>query len=219
MQVFPGGRSLTLGWVVAVSAVLGYAQAARPQSQTSSAASSLSTQRAFLDQNCVGCHNQRAKTAGLMLDKMDITHVGENGEVWEKVVRKLRAGMMPPSGARRPDKQATDTFVGWLETELDRSAAAKLNPGAPALHRLNRTEYANVIRKHVFSPAPTFQPTTPENQFDGGIFFFSKGLTFTHYLEHLLPIFSKPLVFFSHLPFKTLYHKEFCSSFILHISP
>jgi hypothetical protein len=54
--------------------------------------------------------------------------------------------MMPPSGVRRPDKPATETFVGWLETELDRSAASKPNPGAPALHRLNRTEYGNVIR-------------------------------------------------------------------------
>jgi hypothetical protein len=81
-----------------------------------------------------------------MLDKMDITHVGEKAEIWEKVVRKLRAGMMPPSGARRPDAPTIGTFAGWLETELDRSAAAKLNPGAPTLHRLNRTEYANVIR-------------------------------------------------------------------------
>ncbi|PYS32770.1 MAG: hypothetical protein DMG14_33605, partial [Acidobacteria bacterium] len=81
-----------------------------------------------------------------MLDKMDVTHVSENPEVWEKVVRKLRAGMMPPSGMRRPDRTATESFVGLLETELDRSATAKPNPGAPALHRLNRTEYANVIR-------------------------------------------------------------------------
>ncbi len=106
----------------------------------------VSAQRAFLDQYCVGCHNERAKTAGLLLDKMDVSHIGENAEVWEKVVRKLRAGMMPPSGARRPDKTAADTFTGWLETELDRSAAAKLNLGSSPIHRLNRTEYANVIR-------------------------------------------------------------------------
>lgn len=81
-----------------------------------------------------------------MLDKMDVAHVGVDAEVWEKVVRKLRAGMMPPSGARRPDKSGVNTFAGWLETELDRSAAAKPNPVPPTLHRLNRTEYANVIR-------------------------------------------------------------------------
>ena len=101
--------------------------------------------RAFVDQYCVGCHNQKAKTAGLMLDTLDPAQVGDKAEVWEKVVRKLRAGMMPPSGARRPDKPAIDAFATKLETELDR-AAARINPGAPALHRLNRTEYANAIR-------------------------------------------------------------------------
>jgi mono/diheme cytochrome c family protein len=115
----------------------------RAQSQPASVAS---TQRAFLNQYCVGCHNQTAKTAGLMLDSMDVKQVGAGAEVWEKVVRKLRAGMMPPSGARRPDKATIDAFAGWLEGELDRSAAARLNPGAPTLHRLNRTEYANVVR-------------------------------------------------------------------------
>src|SRR5262249_45383422 len=79
-------------------------------------------------------------------DQLDVAHVGEHAEVWEKVVRKLRAGMMPPSGARRPDKPAADTFAGWLETELDRSAAARPNYGSPGLHRLNRNEYANAIR-------------------------------------------------------------------------
>ena len=81
-----------------------------------------------------------------MLDTLDAAQVGEKAEVWEKVVRKLRAGMMPPSGARRPDKPAINAFAAKLETDLDRSAAAKINPGAPALHRLNRTEYANAIR-------------------------------------------------------------------------
>jgi Protein of unknown function (DUF1592)/Protein of unknown function (DUF1588)/Protein of unknown function (DUF1585)/Protein of unknown function (DUF1587)/Protein of unknown function (DUF1595) len=81
-----------------------------------------------------------------MLDKADVTHVAENAELWEKVVRKLRAGMMPPSGARRPDRTASDTFASWLETELDRSSAAGVNPGPPGIHRLNRTEYANAIR-------------------------------------------------------------------------
>ena len=102
--------------------------------------------RAFLDQYCVGCHNQRAKTAGLMLDKMDVGQVSDHPEVWEKVVRKLRAGMMPPAGARRPDRAAVASFAGKLEADLDRYAAAKPNPGAPALHRLNRTEYANAVR-------------------------------------------------------------------------
>jgi Protein of unknown function (DUF1592)/Protein of unknown function (DUF1588)/Protein of unknown function (DUF1587)/Protein of unknown function (DUF1585)/Protein of unknown function (DUF1595)/Planctomycete cytochrome C len=102
--------------------------------------------RAFLDQYCVGCHNERAKTAGLMLDRMDPARVSEHAEVWEKVVRKLRAGMMPPAGARRPDRPAIAAFASQLEADLDRNAALKPNPGAPALHRLNRNEYANAIR-------------------------------------------------------------------------
>ena len=106
-----------------------------------------SPQRALLDQYCVVCHNQRAKTAGLMLDKMDLNHIPEGAETWEKVVRKLRGGMMPPVGMPRPDKPAMDGFVSWLETSLDRAAAANPNPGRDPLHRLNRAEYANAIHE------------------------------------------------------------------------
>jgi mono/diheme cytochrome c family protein len=102
--------------------------------------------RAFLNQYCVGCHNERAKTAGLMLDKMDVGQVAAHADVWEKVVRKLRAGMMPPAGVKRPDRAAIVSLASNLEADLDRAARAKPNPGAPALHRMNRTEYANAIR-------------------------------------------------------------------------
>src|SRR5207302_1974732 len=100
----------------------------------------------LLNQYCVTCHNQRAKTAGLMLDTMDFVHVDKDAATWEKVVRKIKTGMMPPSGARRPDRAVLDAFAAELETRLDRAAAAHPNPGTPALHRLNRTEYANAIR-------------------------------------------------------------------------
>jgi hypothetical protein len=105
-----------------------------------------SAQRAFVNQYCVGCHNQKARTADLTLDTLDITRVGDHPDVWEKVVRKLRAGLMPPAGARRPDRSAANDFTIWLETQLDRTAASQRAVGAPVLHRLNRTEYANVIR-------------------------------------------------------------------------
>lgn len=104
------------------------------------------TDRALLNQYCVGCHNEKLKTGGLMLDKLDITHAGDNPETWEKVVRKLRAGMMPPSGAPRPSRAAMDAFIAKLETDLDQAEAAKPNPGTTELHRLNRAEYANAIR-------------------------------------------------------------------------
>src|SRR5438552_4700247 len=102
--------------------------------------------QAVLNTYCTTCHNERAKTGGLALDKLDIQHVGENAETWEKVVRKLRSGMMPPSGARRPDRATMDGFTVSLEAALDRAAEAKPNPGTTALHRLNRTEYGNAIR-------------------------------------------------------------------------
>jgi Protein of unknown function (DUF1592)/Protein of unknown function (DUF1588)/Protein of unknown function (DUF1585)/Protein of unknown function (DUF1587)/Protein of unknown function (DUF1595) len=102
--------------------------------------------RAFLDQYCVSCHNERIKTSGLALDRMDVGDVAAHADVWEKVVRKLRTGMMPPSGAPRPERTVIDAFATTLETRLDGLAASAPNPGAPALHRLNRTEYATSIR-------------------------------------------------------------------------
>jgi hypothetical protein len=100
----------------------------------------------FLNQYCITCHNQRLNTAGLALDTMDFEHVEKNAAVWEKVVRKIKTGMMPPSGARRPERGVLDNFASEVETRLDRAAALSPNPGTPALHRLNRTEYANAIR-------------------------------------------------------------------------
>jgi len=102
--------------------------------------------QALLNQYCISCHNQTAKVGGLSLDTLDVASVGKNPQVWEKVVRKIRSGLMPPSGARRPDRVVLDAFAGELETRLDRAVVAAPNPGAPGLHRLNRTEYANAIR-------------------------------------------------------------------------
>ena len=102
--------------------------------------------QAFVNQYCVTCHNQRLKTAGLMLDTMDPTHVAANAESWEKVVRKIKTGMMPPSGAPRPDRATLDAFASDLDARLDLAAVPGANLATPALHRLNRTEYANTIR-------------------------------------------------------------------------
>jgi uncharacterized protein DUF1592/uncharacterized protein DUF1588/uncharacterized protein DUF1585/uncharacterized protein DUF1587/uncharacterized protein DUF1595/cbb3-type cytochrome c oxidase subunit III len=124
--------------------------ASQPPSAPSPAAVPASPERAVLNQYCVGCHNQRSKAAGqeaarkLTLDDLDVARVADHPDVWEKVVRKLRAGMMPPSGARRPDKATYTSLIAWLENELDRNAHAYMPP--PGLHRLNRAEYANVVR-------------------------------------------------------------------------
>jgi cytochrome c551/c552 len=102
--------------------------------------------QALLDQYCVTCHNAKLKTGGLALDKLDLQHVDANAESWEKVVRKLRAGLMPPAGALRPDRRALDGLAGAVEGALDHAAAANPNPGRTPLHRMNRGEYANAIR-------------------------------------------------------------------------
>jgi hypothetical protein len=104
----------------------------------------VSAPRAVLDQYCVTCHNQKLKTANLLLDQLDLAHVADHAAIAEKVVRKLRAGMMPPAGMPRPDPVTREKLISWMENELDHSAVTHLPP--PGLHRLNRTEYANAIR-------------------------------------------------------------------------
>ena len=118
--------------------------------------------RALLDDYCVTCHSQRIvdgqnepataltsqlRAVGLALDALDLSAVAADAAHWEPVVRKLRAGLMPPAGRRRPDQAVLDEFRTWLETELDGAAAASPNPGRTAtFHRLNRAEYHNAIR-------------------------------------------------------------------------
>jgi hypothetical protein len=116
-------------------------QAGEPAPRTATAA-----QRALLDQYCVTCHNQQMKTAGLMLDKADLNDIPGGAEIWEKVVMKLRSGMMPPLGRPKPDQASITAMVASLEMSLDQAAAARPNPGKASLHRLNRTEYGNAIR-------------------------------------------------------------------------
>jgi hypothetical protein len=102
--------------------------------------------RALLDQYCVACHSDKLKTANLSLQKLDLANPGDQPEVWEKVVRKLRAGLMPPPGMPRPPLAQYEGLRDWLEAEIDRKAAGHANPGSVVLHRLNRTEYANAVR-------------------------------------------------------------------------
>src|SRR2546422_3360403 len=125
--------------------VLGYGQTAAPHKQAPPGdAASATAQRALLDQYCVTCHNDRTRRANLTLEKLDLTTVGDNPQLWEKVVRKLRAGVMPPPGMRRPELTAYTGLTEWLEGQIDRQA--KVNPGTIVLHRLNRAEYANAVR-------------------------------------------------------------------------
>ena len=96
---------------------------------------------------CTTCHSERLKTAGLVLDPAGVARPGDQSETWEKVLRQLRAGTMPPPGAARPPQAFYTRAAGYLARELEASAAARPNPGSlPLAHRLTRTEYANVIR-------------------------------------------------------------------------
>ena len=109
-------------------------------------APSAAQHRAVMDRYCVGCHNERTKTGGLSLDGVDLNAVDRHADLFEKVVRKLRTREMPPAGSPRPDIATYDAFAGSLEEALDLAAKARPDPGRPALHRLNRTEYANAVR-------------------------------------------------------------------------
>ena len=148
-------RTLLLSACMAVPSLL---FGAEPAIQSVSASN-----RALLDQYCVICHNQavvnsvatineglqttQLRNLGLTLDTEDVSNLAANPEVWEKVIKKLRVGVMPPPNYPRPEKVRYDGFRTWLENELDSVAASRVNPGrTQAFHRLNQTEYRNSIR-------------------------------------------------------------------------
>jgi mono/diheme cytochrome c family protein len=136
---------LMASWIAVASAAAASLVQITSAQQPPSSAPQLA--RTVVTRYCVTCHNQKLKTAGLTLDAADIAHVSQDGALWEKVIRKLRAGAMPPRGAPRPDEATYDMVAAYLETELDRAAAATPNPGKMgAFHRLSRTEYKNAIR-------------------------------------------------------------------------
>jgi hypothetical protein len=120
-----------------------------------------SPNKALIDRYCVACHNQRLRTAKLALDVLDLTHPEKDALTWERAIRKLRGGMMPPPGAPRPPLTAVNELATYLEDSLDKAGAANLNPGSVRIHRLNRTEYANTMRDllGIDVDAPSLLPT------------------------------------------------------------
>ena len=139
-QAFAGFSAVAFVTLVIVTA--------RPHAaaQSQPVANEAAQYRAVLDQYCVGCHNDRVKSADLSLQQVDLTHLDTNAEALEKVIRKVDAGMMPPQGARHPDPAVAAGLTTWLKQGLDRAAAATPNPGRSPLRRLNRAEYGNAIR-------------------------------------------------------------------------
>ena len=127
----------------------GRARSARPTQAPANVQTSVPTpvspQRALIDRYCMGCHSDRVRSGGLALSELNLDAVDQHAEIAEKVIRKLRGGLMPPAGARRPDRQSVAELVSWLENEIDTGVADR-RPGRVALRRLNRREYAYAIR-------------------------------------------------------------------------
>jgi mono/diheme cytochrome c family protein len=137
----------TLGRFVLAAAVSLAATGVQAQSPAvSPSAPSARDPQQIAKDYCAGCHNDRLRSGGLTLDGASQQPVPAHPEIWEKVIRKVRLGVMPPQGARRPDAAVLDTLAASLERELDAAAAARPNPGRPVLHRVNRAEYANAVR-------------------------------------------------------------------------
>ena len=136
-------KRLLIVWV----GVTTVAWSAAVETARSQEAPRASTQQALLDQYCATCHNDSLSTGGFSLDPLSVENVAAHPEAWEKVVRKLRAGAMPPRPRPRPNQQEYDDFRGWLEGELDSAANANSNAGrTETFHRLSRTEYHNAVR-------------------------------------------------------------------------
>jgi mono/diheme cytochrome c family protein len=137
------GQSGLLGWILLTACT--YLSAATPPTTSGTPTGQRSEIRALLDKYCVTCHNQKAKTAGLLLDSLDLNRIPDRAETWEKVLLKLQLGFMPPQGMPRPDDVSRKELIGFIETTLGQKAG-RVNPGRPLAHRLNRAEYANAIR-------------------------------------------------------------------------
>jgi len=102
--------------------------------------------RATLDRYCLDCHNQAEVEGGLSLENIDLAALADHPDIFEKVVKKLRGGLMPPPGNPRPDTATVERMVAFFEHELDAAVAANPNPGRASIHRLNRSEYGNAVR-------------------------------------------------------------------------
>jgi len=138
-----------LGLITAIAALAQQRPAAQVATKPASAAPATgdaAAHQAMIDQYCIMCHSDALKTAGVVLEGVPVSHVGDNTALWERVLRKFGTGQMPPPGMPRPDAATSAQFTSWLESQLNANAQAHPNPGAPAIHRLNRLEYGNTIR-------------------------------------------------------------------------
>ncbi len=145
---FPGALKIVrAGLALALLLSLQVKVSAQQNTTASAVSAPTASQRQFLDRYCATCHNERLKTAGLSLVQVDLSRPGAQPELWEKVVRKLHTGVMPPPNMPQPPEADRLAILTWLETSLNAASAARINPGrTETLRRLNRTEYQNAIR-------------------------------------------------------------------------
>jgi len=139
---FPGALKIGLAGLAAAALLLSVQVkiSAQQSNAASAGASPASSQRQFLDRYCAACHNERLKSGGLSLVQVDLSRPGAQPELWEKVVRKLHTGVMPPPNMPQPAEADRRAILRWLETSLDAASAVNLNPGrTETLRRLNRT--------------------------------------------------------------------------------
>jgi len=129
--------------------------------------SSAAAEKAVLNQYCVVCHSDKLKTGGLSLQNADLNNVAAGAETWEKVIRKLRVGAMPPQGMPRPDAAGINALASFFENALDQDAAGKPNPGHASMHRLNRAEYANAMHDLVGLDVDSSALLPPDDESDG----------------------------------------------------
>ena len=169
------GVLVMVAWAATVGSSVQSAQATRTDSAAQSVAQAGSTTTSdvqrVLTQYCVGCHNSRARSAatasGVVFDTADLSRVADDSARWEKVIRKLRAGAMPPAGAPRPGEASSVAVASFLESTLDRVAADHPQPGRHAAHRLNRVEYANAIRDLLALEIDRATLLPPDDSVDG----------------------------------------------------
>ena len=149
-----------LGWSLLIAHSQGFSQntpnarAETPAAVTENQPDTRAETQAAIAKYCTTCHNERLKTAGLVLDPTSVARPADQSETWEKVLRQLRAGTMPPPGVARPPQTFYARAAAYLARELEASAASRPNPGSlPLARRLTRTEYANVIRDLLALPS------------------------------------------------------------------
>ncbi len=163
-------RPLLVGGLIVFTAVAGSSREVSVQAQALADTVRLkpdtTSEQALVDKYCVTCHNARTLSGNLSLAGLDASKPGDHPDIFEKVVRKVRAGLMPPAGVPRPERATLDGFAASLETRLDRAAALTPNPGSHLLHRMNRTEYANAIRDllHLEIDATTLLPADDSSE-------------------------------------------------------